>query len=76
MTRLAGISGRRAIAAFCRAGYRIARQRGSHVVLRRRGSPNLNLAIPTHRSVAPFLLRAQIRRAGPSEEQFLDLEHL
>ena len=31
MGRLAGISGRKAIEAFCRVGYRIARQRGSHL---------------------------------------------
>ena len=71
MARLAGVSGRRAVAAFCRAGYRVARQRGSHVILRRRGSPNL--VIPNHRSVAPSLLRAQIRRAGLTEQEFLEL---
>ncbi|MCK4625113.1 MAG: type II toxin-antitoxin system HicA family toxin [Phycisphaerae bacterium] len=71
MVRLAGVSGRKAVAAFCRAGYRVARQRGSHIILRRRGYPNL--VIPNHRSVAPFLLRAQVRRAGLTEEEFLDL---
>ena len=71
MATLAGVSGRKAVAAFCRAGYRIVRQRGSHVILKRRGSPSL--VIPDHRSVAPFLLRAQIRRAGLTEEQFVAL---
>ena len=71
MGTLAGVSGKKAIAAFCRAGYKVARQRGSHVILKRKGFPNL--VIPDHRSVAPFLLRAQIRRAGLTEEQFLDL---
>ncbi len=71
MAKLAGISGRRAVAAFCRAGYRIARQRGSHIILRKRGRPNL--VIPAHRAVAPLLLRSQIRRAGLSEEEFLEL---
>jgi len=68
---LAGVSGKKAMAAFCRAGYKVARQRGSHVILKRKGAPNL--VIPDHRSVAPFLLRAQIRRAGLTEDQFLDL---
>ena len=71
MGRLAGISGRRAVAAFCRIGYKVARQRGSHVILRKRGMPNL--VIPSHRSVAPFLLRSQIRRAGLTEEEFIEL---
>ncbi len=72
MGRLAGISGREAVAAFCRAGYRVARRRsGSHMVLKRRGSPPL--VIPDHRSVAPFLLRSQVRRAGLTEDEFLDL---
>ena len=71
MGRLAGISGRKAIEAFCRVGYRIARQRGSHVILEKRDAAPL--VIPKHRSVAPFLLRAQVRRAGLSEEEFLKL---
>jgi len=69
--RLAGISGRKAMAALCRAGWVIARQKGSHVVLRKAGKPNL--VIPMHRTVAPFLLLSQVRRAGLSEEEFLDL---
>ncbi len=71
MGRLAGISGRRAVTAFCRIGYKVARQRGSHVILRKRGMPNL--VIPSHRSVAPFLLRSQIRRADLTEEDFIEL---
>ena len=71
MAKLAGISGRKAVAAFCRAGYKIARQRGSHIILRKRGKPNL--VIPAHRSLAPLLLRSQIRRAGLTEEEFLEL---
>jgi len=69
--RLAGISGREAVAAFRRAGWDLARQKGSHAILIRAGRPNL--VIPMHRSVAPFLLRSQIRRAGLTEEEFLDL---
>jgi predicted RNA binding protein YcfA (HicA-like mRNA interferase family) len=59
------------MAALCRAGWVIARQKGSHVVLRKAGKPNL--VSPMHRTVAPFLLLSQVRRAGLSEEEFLDL---
>ena len=71
MGRLAGISGRDAVQAFIRAGYVIARQRGSHIILEKQGHPSL--VIPAHRSVYPFLLRSQIRRAGLTEEEFLRL---
>jgi len=71
VARLTGISGRQAVAAFRRAGYEVIRQRGSHVVLAREGSPNL--VIPDHRAVAPFLLRAQMLRAGLTERQFREL---
>jgi predicted RNA binding protein YcfA (HicA-like mRNA interferase family) len=69
--RLAGISGRRAVAAFVRASWRLVRQRGSHAILSKSGKPNL--VIPMHKSVAPFLLSAQIRRAGLTEDQFIIL---
>lgn len=71
MARLAGISGRKAVAAFCRAGWQLVRQKGSHAILKKRGRPNL--VIPMHRAVAPFLLRSQIRRAGLTEEEFTGL---
>ena len=71
MGRLAGVSGRAAIAAFSRAGWQVIRQRGSHVILKKPGKPNL--VIPMHRTVAPFLLLSQMRRAGLTEDEFLRL---
>ena len=71
MTRLAGISGRRAVRAFERAGFVASKPEGSHVTLKKPGCPVI--VIPLHREVSPFLLRSQIKRAGLSEEQFLHL---
>jgi len=71
MGRLAGISGARAIKAFERAGFEVSPGEGSHVVLKKPGHPII--VIPLHRSVAPFLLRSQIKRAGLTEEEFLEL---
>ena len=71
MGRLSGISGQRAVAAFCRTGWKLVRQKGSHAILKKRGKPNL--VIPMHRTVAPFLPQSQVRRAGLTEEQFLEL---
>ncbi len=71
MTRLAGISGLKAVRAFERAGYAAGKPEGSHVKLKKPGCPNL--VIPLHREVSPFLLRSQVKRAGMTEKQFLDL---
>jgi len=69
--RLAGISGRRAVKAFERAGFEVIPGEGSHVVLKKQGSPIL--VIPLHREVSSFLLRSQIKRSGMTEQEFLDL---
>jgi predicted RNA binding protein YcfA (HicA-like mRNA interferase family) len=71
VTRLAGISGRKAVRAFGRVGFVAARPQGSHVTLKKPGLPVL--VIPLHREVSPFLLRSQIKRAGLTEQQFLEL---
>jgi len=71
LTRLAGISGRKAVRAFERVGFMASKPEGSHVTLRKPGLPIL--VIPLHREVSPFLLRAQIKRAGLTEQQFLEL---
>ncbi len=71
MTRLAGIAGRKAVRAFERAGFVAEKPEGSHVTLKKPGFPIL--VIPLHREVSPFLLRAQIERAGLTEEQFRKL---
>ena len=71
MTRLAGISGSKAVRAFERAGYVAGKPEGSHVKLRKAGFPNL--VIPLHREVSPFLLRSQVKRAGLSEQEFLEM---
>jgi predicted RNA binding protein YcfA (HicA-like mRNA interferase family) len=71
LTRLAGISGRKAVRAFERAGFAAGKPEGSHVTLKKPGFPVL--VIPLHREVSPFLLRSQIRRAGLTDEEFLKL---
>ena len=71
MTRLAGISGRKAVRAFERAGFVAGKPEGSHVTLKKAGLPVL--VIPLHREVSPFLLRSQIKRAGLTEQQFVEL---
>lgn len=74
MTRLAGISGRMAIKKFCRIGYTVARQRGSHVRLRH--SDNIRhkpLTIPLHPELKLGLLHNLIKDAGIGIDDFLNL---
>jgi len=71
VTRLAGFPGRKAVRAFQRAGFTAGRPEGSHVTLKKPGYPTL--VIPLHREVSPFLLRSQVKRAGLTEKQFLEL---
>jgi len=66
------ISGPEAVKAFERAGWEVSRQRGSHVVLSKPGSI-FTLSIPLHPALGPGLLRDQLRKAGLTVEEFIDL---
>jgi len=67
--RLGNISGKRAVKAFEKLGYQIARQTGSHIILRHQNWPTLT--IPNHKELAPGLLRAIISQAGLSVTDFI-----
>jgi len=71
LKHLAGVSGRKAVKAFERAGFVAGKAEGSHVTLKKLGFPVL--VIPLHREVSPFLLRSQVKRAGLTEGEFLSL---
>jgi predicted RNA binding protein YcfA (HicA-like mRNA interferase family) len=66
------VSGAEAVKAFQRAGWRVDRQRGSHVVLLKPGHV-ASLSVPQHPELAPGTLRALIRAAGMSVEDFAAL---
>ena len=70
MSILPRISGREAVAALAKVGYEKDRQKGSHIVLRQRAAPYRRLVVPDHRELAPGTLRAIIRQAGLTVEQF------
>jgi predicted RNA binding protein YcfA (HicA-like mRNA interferase family) len=72
MVRQPVVSGAEAVKAFERAGWRVDRQRGSHVVLLRPGHV-ASLSVPQHPELAPGTLRALIRAAGMSVEEFAAL---
>ena len=70
MAELPVCSGADAIRAFERAGWLLDRQKGSHATLIKSGSP-LVLTIPRHRELDRGVLRAMIRKAGLSVEEFV-----
>ena len=69
MTRLSGISGRRAVKAFERAGFRAGKPLHGHISLSK--APGQIVVLPLERDLAPYLLRAQMQRAGLGEKEFL-----
>ncbi|MCX6579049.1 MAG: type II toxin-antitoxin system HicA family toxin [Candidatus Aminicenantes bacterium] len=68
MPELPKISGNQAIKIFARLGFRIARQRGSHVVLRK---GNHGCVIPIHKELAVGTLRSAIKQSGITVEEFI-----
>jgi predicted RNA binding protein YcfA (HicA-like mRNA interferase family) len=72
MSRLPRVSGRECVQALVRAGFYNRRQRGSHIILRR-DDPFAQLVVPDHREIDTGTLRAIIKQAGLTVEQFSEL---
>ena len=72
MVRLANISGKEAVKVFKKAGWIIMGQVGSHVVMVKTGI-RANLSIPQHKELSIGTLRALIKGADLTVEQFLKL---
>jgi predicted RNA binding protein YcfA (HicA-like mRNA interferase family) len=72
MPKLPRISGKDTVRKFERAGWRVARQCGSHVVMLKQGNI-ASLSVPQHKELAPGTLRSLIRSAGMTVEEFLGL---
>ncbi len=64
-------SGPEALKAFRRAGYEVDHQTGSHVILRH--PTGRRLTIPNHQELAKGTLRAIIREAGLTKDEFAAL---
>jgi predicted RNA binding protein YcfA (HicA-like mRNA interferase family) len=72
MSKLPSISGRTCISALTRAGFVVRRQEGSHVILRR-VQPFCQLVVLDHKELDRGTLRAIIRQADLTVEEFLRL---
>ena len=72
MSSLPRISGRECVNALFKVGFSLRRQHGSHMILRRE-NPFAQLVVPDHKELDRGTLRAIIRQASLSVDQFVDL---
>ncbi|MEM2107240.1 MAG: type II toxin-antitoxin system HicA family toxin [Candidatus Bathyarchaeia archaeon] len=73
MHRLPVVSGMEVVKALAKVGYEVDHQSGSHMILRHKDAPHRRLTIPRHSELAKGTLRAIIREAGLTVEEFLAL---
>lgn len=72
MSKLPRLSGRVCVGALEKAGFYQKRQHGSHIILRR-DDPFSQLVVPDHKELDRGTLRAIIRQAGLSVDEFNEL---
>jgi predicted RNA binding protein YcfA (HicA-like mRNA interferase family) len=70
LTKLPVISGKQLCKILSKTGYLIDHQTGSHIILRNENPPHRRLTIPNHKEIAKGTLRAIIRQAGFTLEEF------
>ena len=73
MSKLPLISGKETIKALVKLGYEVDHQTGSHIILRQQQEPHRRLTVPNHKEIAKGTLRAIIRQAGLTVEEFTKL---
>jgi predicted RNA binding protein YcfA (HicA-like mRNA interferase family) len=71
--KLPVVSGSQAVKALRRIGYEVDVQEGSHIILRHTEPPHRRLSVPNHKELAKGTLRALIRDAGLTVQEFVDL---
>lgn len=70
MSKLPVVSGKQLCKLFKKIGYDIDHQTGSHIILRNTNPPYRRLTVPNHNEIAKGTLRAIIRQAGITIEEF------
>jgi predicted RNA binding protein YcfA (HicA-like mRNA interferase family) len=68
MPRIPRIGSRECLAAFHRMGFTVARQKGSHIVLRKGAT---GCVIPNHKEIRVGTLSGILKQAGVSLDEFL-----
>jgi len=72
MSKLPQISGLECVKVLQQRGFYVARQRGSHITMRR-DTPYARVVIPNHKAIKKGMLRQIITDAGLTVEEFLEL---
>ena len=70
MPKLLVVSGLEVVKALAKLGYELDHQTGSHMILRQKAPPHRRLTVPKHNELARGTLRAIIREAGLTVEEF------
>ncbi len=72
MSKLPSITGRTCLMALQKVGFSLKRKQGSHMILRR-DAPFAQVVVPDHKELDRGTLRAIIRQAGLSVDEFISL---
>ena len=72
MSKLPVVSGAECVKALKQLGFVVTRQRGSHIILVRE-EPKTSLTIPDHKELDRGTLRAIIRQADLTVDEFVEL---
>jgi len=70
LSKLPVISGKKLCKVLGKIGYSIDHQTGSHIILRHKNPPYRRLTVPEHKEIAKGTLRAIIRQAGLTVDEF------
>lgn len=72
MSKLPSVSGQQVVTALQTIGFRVRRQHGSHIIMRR-DKPLSQTVVPAHRELDRGTLRAILRQIDLSVEDFVRL---
>ena len=74
MPKLPVLSGKEVVKKLEKAGYRVVRQKGSHIRLRHTGDINCKpVTVPLHKTIKPGLLGQILKDANLTVEEFIAL---
>lgn len=72
--KLPVVSGKECIKRLKKKGYSVVHQEGGHIIIRLLTSPYTKLSVPNHKELDRGLLRALIRDAGITVDEFIALK--
>ncbi len=73
MSKLPVVSGKQLCKILGKMGYFTDHQTSSHIILRQENPPHRRLTVPDHKEIAKGTLRAIIRQAGLTVDEFREL---